>query len=265
MTTKNRICDMMTNTTDSFPARPQRPHSLTPVRVDEPVGPKRPCSRALPGRRLIPWALALGLLACVDVTAAEGGKVGYVDMEKVFLGFYKTATSDAAFKKQKDVYNEHAAEMAEEIEALKRQRDELQERSLNIALADEVRAQARKDAEEKDSLYREKKNEIKDFVRNKDKELGKRYLDLRAELVKEISAFVKVYAKEKGFDLVLDTSGLTRNFIPVVVYFPEESDVTEDVLAELNRGHEEEVAKAKEAMKEEGGEKTPKPEGAADE
>ena len=128
-----------------------------------------------------------------------------------------------------------------------------------------MRAQARKDAEEKDSLYREKKNEIKDFVRNKDKELGKRYLDLRAELVKEISAFVKVYAKEKGFDLVLDTSGLTRNFIPVVVYFPEESDVTEDVLAELNRGHEEEVAKAKEAMKEEGGEKTPKPEGAADE
>ena len=209
--------------------------------------------------------MAVSLLACLGVAAADAGKVGYVDMEKIFLGFYKTANSDAAFKKQKEVYDEHAKGMAEEIEALKRQRDELRERALNIALADDVRAQARKDADEKDALYRERKTEIKEFVQNKDKELGKRYLDLRAELVKQISAFVQVYAKERGFDLILDTSGLTRNYIPVVVYYPEEADVTDDVLAELNRGHEEEIKKAKEAMKEEGGEKAPEPEGGADE
>ena len=220
-------------------------------------------TRSLPA--WTPRVLAIGLLASTGLAAAQALKVGYVDMEKIFLGFYKTANSDAAFKKQKEVYNEHASEMAEEIEALKRQRDELQERALNIALADAVRGKARKDAEEKNGLYQEKRNEIKEFVRNKDKELGKRYLDLRAELVKEISVFVQSYAKEKGFELILDTSGLTRNFIPVVVYHPEEADVTEDVLTELNRGHEEELLKAKEAVKADEGDKTPKPEGGADE
>ena len=256
---------MMTNTTQSSATRPQRPDSSAHARVGRPLGAWSPRWRVGSVREWIPRALLLGLLACLGTVAAEGRKVGFVDMEKTFLGFYKTANSDAAFKKQKDVYNDHATGMAEDIELLKRQRDELQERALNIALADEVRAQARKDAEETDAQYREKKNEIKEFVRNKDKELGKRYLDLRAELVKEISAFVKVYAKAQGFDLILDTSGLTRNFIPVVVYFPEEDDVTEDVLAELNRGHEEEVAKAREAMKAEEGEKAPAPEGAAGE
>jgi len=65
--------------------------------------------------------------------------------------------------------------------------------------------------------------------------------------VKEISAFIKTYGKENGYGMIMDSSGLTRNFIPVIVYYPEERDITDKVMAELNRGHEDDVPKPRDA------------------
>lgn len=186
-------------------------------------------------------AVALGIGAL-----GQSFTVGYADMEEVFQGYYKTTRSDAAFKKQKEMYDQHAEELAQEIEALKEQRDDLQERALNIALSEEARQESRDKAREKEAEYREKRQELKEFVQKKDKELGQKYLELRADIVKEITAFIGKYAENNGYDLVIDSSGLTRNFIPVVVYHPEEDEITEAVLAELNRGHEDEVAEARE-------------------
>jgi len=207
-------------------------------------------------RRLVllaTWSLFAGALLLAPAaraqTAATPGKNGYIDMEKVFLGYYKTTRSDGLFKKQKDLYQQHAADGAAEIEALKKQRDEIRERSLNIALSDEVREKSRKDADEKEGLVREKEKELRDFVQTKDKELAKKYLDLRNDLVKEISDFIKKYAETQHFELVLDVSGMTRNFIPAVVYYDKSKDLTDMVLADLNKGHENEITKDAEADK----------------
>lgn len=188
----------------------------------------------------------------LTASAAWAGKLGAVDMEKIFQGYYKTSRSDSAFQKQKDVYSEHAKNLAAEIDGIKKQRDEQQEKSLNIALSDEVRTANRKGAEENNGLYQEKKKEFKDFLVKTDKELQGKYLDLRSEIVKEISEFVRKYGEREGFDLVLDSSGLTRNFIPVVIYHAKALDVTDAVLAELNRGHEAEVEEAKKKATETG-------------
>ena len=194
-------------------------------------------------RRIRGLVCAVLAVSLVTPARAADTKVATLDMERVFQGFYKTGRSDAAFKKQKEAYDQHAEDLAAECDAYKKQRDELQERALNIALSDDVRDASRKGAEEKDATYREKRQELKDFVQNKEKELGKKYLELRAGLVKEILDFVRDYAKRGGFDLILDGSGLTRNFIPAVVYAKDELDMTEAVLAEINRGHEDEVPK----------------------
>lgn len=187
--------------------------------------------------------VALGLAAAGACWAQAPLRIACVDMEKVFQGFYKTARSESGFQKQKDVYNEHAQELAAEVEAVKKQRDDLQERALNIALSDEVRAESRKQAEDKDAQYREKKKELQEFVGNKDKELGKKYLDLRAEIVKELTEFVRSYADRGKYDVVFDASGLTRNYIPVIVFSRQDMDITAAVVTEINRGHEDEIPK----------------------
>ena len=187
------------------------------------------------------------------------GKVAFVDMEKVFQGYYETTRSDAAFKKQKDLYSQHAKAQADEIESLKKQRDDVVERSLNIALSDEVRAQSRRDAEEKENLVREKDKQLRDFIGGKDKELGKKYLDLRNDIVKKLTDFIRAYAERSQYEMVLDSSGLTRNFIPAVIYYPKSQELTETILADLNRGHESEIPKEADAAKPD----EAKPDGAA--
>ncbi len=184
-------------------------------------------------------------------------RIGYVDMDKLFQGYYKTLTSDSAFQKQKELYRQHAKDLVAEIEAIKQQRDQLQEDSLNIALSDEARNQKRRAAAEKDAVYQEKKKELKAFVQDKDKELGKKFLKLRADIVKELTEYIKGYAKEQKYDLILDTSGLSKNFIPVIVYYPADQDLTETLLTRLNRGHEDEVAKAKAEKKKAGDSASP--------
>ncbi len=197
--------------------------------------------------RAAAWLGTLTMTAAIALPAPAGAQTrfGFVNMDKVFQGFYKTINADARFQKQKQLYTQHAKELAEEITAIKRQRDALQEAALNIALSDEVRAQKRKAAADKDALYEEKKKELKQFVQSKDRELGKKYLDLRANLVKEITDFLAGYAKKNGYDILFDSSGQTRNFIPVAVYFRKDLDLTEKVLTAINRGHEDEIAAAK--------------------
>jgi len=195
------------------------------------------------------------------VAASAGDiKIACVNMDRVFQDFYKTIEADAAFQKQKKLYRQRAQELADEIEAIKRQRDQLQEEALNIALSDDVREKKRKQAMEKDALYRERRKELKEFIRDKDRELAKQYLDLRNQLVKEITEFIQRFAKQNGYDFVIDSSGQTRNFIPVLVYYRDDADLTDAVLTELNRGHEDVVEKARkerEAKKKETGGEAP--------
>ena len=185
--------------------------------------------------------IAAGLVALADAALAEGN-TAFVHMEKVFQGYWKTALSNAAFERQKELYSERRKALAEEAEAIRKQRDEHREKALNIALSDEAREEHRKGEEESNALYEEKRKEYQGFMRKVDKDLQQEYLERRAEIVKELSGFIRSYAPREGYDMIMDVSGLTRNFIPVIIYYPEERDITEALLAELNRGHEDEVA-----------------------
>lgn len=185
------------------------------------------------------------------MTAALAEAPVFVNMEAIFQGYYKTARKDSAFKKQKDVYNERAKDVASELEGLKEQHKKEQEDALNIALSDAVREQKQAQADETKRIIQQKDAELRKFFQDVDKDLQKKYLEYRAEIVEEITDFIREYSEKKDYDLVLDISGLTRNFIPVVVYSPKEKDITDEVLAQLNKGHEDEIPDPDETSEEE--------------
>lgn len=192
-------------------------------------------------RRTLVAASALAL-ATWAVPAARA-QTAYVDMDRLFQSYYKTARYDGSFKKQKDLYAQHVTDGAAIIEQTKKQLGEVRERSLNIALSDEVRGQARKEAEEREGQIRDKQKELKDFLEEKDKELGRKYLEMRAEIVKELSEYIRNYAEREKLEMIMDVSGMSRNYIPVVVYYQKSKDITDKLLAEVNKGHEDEVPK----------------------
>ena len=58
---------------------------------------------------------------------------------------------------------------------------------------------------------------------------------------------MKDYAEENNYFAIMDSSGNTLNQIPVVVFSVARADVTEDIVALLNEGHEDELLEMDEA------------------
>jgi len=184
-------------------------------------------------------AVAAFLISLSPVRAEQ--TVAYVNMARVFERYYKTAQQEKTLREQEAVYKDRAKELATETDALKKKRNELQERAMNVALSDTVRTESRQAAVAADELYKEKQLELRSFFGNKQKELRAKYMEARQEIVKEILVYVKDYSGQKSYDLVYDVSGLTNNFLPVILHYPEEQEITDEIMAALNTGHEDEV------------------------
>jgi len=189
-------------------------------------------------------ALLLAIVVLPVAAIAANTKIATVDMEKLFERYYKTVRADASLEQQKELYKQHFQAEAEKIEAIKAEREQHQRNALNIALNDAARQENRRQAEAKEQLYNSKRQELESFIREKDQELGQQYMRLRTDIVEEINAFLAEYAQRQGIGLIFDASGMSRNMVPVVIYRHPDLDITMPVLAELNRGYEDEVEKA---------------------
>ncbi|MFW5803102.1 MAG: OmpH family outer membrane protein [Verrucomicrobiota bacterium] len=191
--------------------------------------------------------LCIALSAFVATAAcAQDFDMATVDMERVFDTYYKTTRADKTLKEQEKAYEEHAKTLAKEIDAARRKREEMQEKALNVALSQTVRQNCRKEAKKHEETYQEKRGELRKFMETKRGELQKEYMEKRKSIVKEITDFIESHAQERGFDFVFDASGFTSNMIPVVIYASPDTDITESIMAELNRGHEDELKAAEE-------------------
>ncbi len=142
---------------------------------------------------------------------AEELKIGYINMRKAFYEYRKTKE----FQKQLEAKDEAAKkEFEKKADEFKKLRDE-------IDLLSE-KAKAGKQEE-----LRKKAKELDEFRRNKSEELI-RWRDAQIrEINKDLMDTAARYAKANGYDIVLDKMAF--------VYAPDEYDITDAVLKELNK------------------------------
>lgn len=184
------------------------------------------------------------IVSCVALLAGNAlgtedmGKTAYVDMSEVFKNYYKTAQYQKALKRQEDVYKEKAEEMGNKIKELKKKRNKLEDKSLNVALSEEARNQHKQEAQSVEQRYQAKQQQLRKYLENKQQALRKRYMDKRKNIVDEITEYIKSYADKNDIEVVFDVSGLTNNLLPVVIHYPESKEITQKVIEQLNEGHE---------------------------
>lgn len=141
---------------------------------------------------------------------AEELNVGYVNLAKVFDGYQRTKTSDAALEKKG---KEKEAELEGRVNELKKLRQTLE------LLKDDVReAKAREIEEKTQALQLFRTNAARDLGRERDK--------IAKEILREIQQGIEEYAKSKGFSFVFDERSM--------LYGQPGYDITTDVLAMLN-------------------------------
>jgi len=144
------------------------------------------------------------------VVQAEELKIGYVDMAKVFDGYYRTKAFDAQLEtlgKQKET------ELKSRMEHLRKLRQSLE------LLSDQAREAREREIEEKsDELQRFRTMTTRDLRREREKIAG--------QVFKEIEQGITDYANANGLTLILDRRSL--------LYGQPGRDVSDDVLNLLN-------------------------------
>ncbi len=177
-------------------------------------------------------ALAAGSTALLAQPAV---KLVVVDMAKVYDNHYKTEEANAKFRDAEQKAQEQVEELNKQGQILVDEYKELIDQSKNTLLTSEARAKAEGDAQKKLEDIQRKQGEVQQFRANTQRSLQQRIKTHRDLLLEEITKVVNDIAKRQGATLALDRSGPTLFGIPGVLYADPSYDITEAVLAEVNK------------------------------
>ena len=161
--------------------------------------------------------LAVGL-CFAGVNAAQAQvKVGVVDMNKVFGGYYKTKDAENKINDARD-----------EINALNKEVD-------NPALSASAKTDRQKKRDEKIQQTRQLEQEINEFKTSREKQLQEQAVRMRNQIVEEIMTIINSKVKNDNYDLVFDKSGQSVNGVAVVLHSKDSMEFSDDVITALNK------------------------------
>lgn len=191
------------------------------------------------GTRLLNGMTAAAvLLAGWTVTADAQTKqeIAFVDMERVFGEFYKTAQADARLKEQAAAVNEERTAKLQELKAIQAELEAAVMEARDDALSEEAQRRRLRVAEEKQMELKELELEIRSFDKTRRDELESQGRRMRGRIVEEIQEVIDQMAEQRGLFAVVDRSGMSMNQVPVFLYVNAEIDLTDEIVATLNEG-----------------------------
>lgn len=178
--------------------------------------------------------LTVALVVTLAGAASAQTRIATVDLSKVFTDYWKTKQATLALEERK-------ADLIKELEGFNAEKKKLLEQyqKLNAeandqAVSAEEREQRKKATEAKLKELKESDESIKQFTARSDTDLKSQFQRMRNNVLTEIRETVNAKAKAGGYSLVLDTAAETINGTRVFLYSNGESDLTKDVLEQLN-------------------------------
>ena len=184
-------------------------------------------------------------LAIMFAGLARAGQRAFVNMETIFEGYYKTVRANAAFEQQKKDFEERVDILRSELRAMADEAKKLNDKVNDDLLSENKRTEMRRRLQLRMERLRAKEDEFRQFRNSGLKELQKSRMNAEQTLIEDLSEFVRKYCREHGYDLVYDVTGKSLNRMPVLLVYPEKEEITDRILAAINQGHEDELAKAK--------------------
>ena len=186
-------------------------------------------------KKFLLLALAAGL-AFPGASFAQGTlKIGTVDMQRAFKEYNKTKDAEA---KVNDAKNAAKKEFDDRTDGYKRALDEINKLNQQLdspAMSADAKAQKAKERDEKIANIKNMEREINDFRQTREQQLQQQAMRMRESIVQEITEIVLERVKTNGMDLVFDKSGLSTNYVPVVLYSKDNADFTTDIITALNK------------------------------
>jgi outer membrane protein len=173
---------------------------------------------------------ALGLSAQVPPV-----KIITIDMGKLLDNHYKTEEQMAKLRDAEQKAQEQLEQMVKEGNQLVEQYKEAVDQSKNTLLTQDARTKAESDSQKMLDDIQRRQADLQNFRATSQRSLQQRLNNFRSLLLDEISKKVADVAKRKGATFVVDKSGPSLLGIPAVIYSDPAYDITDEVMAEINK------------------------------
>ena len=197
--------------------------------------------------------LASAFIAASFITStfAADLKVGVVDVTKAFSEYYKTKDAASKMKVNKDKAMAEMNERFATYKTLLNEVQKLQKESQDPILTGEARAKSGAAFNDKLKEARALEQEIQEFQNRRSMQLKQEEMGLQKGLYDEIVAVVKDKGKSLSFDFVFDKSGIGMSSVPLLLYYKDATDFTDEVIVDLNKNAPADAGKTEEKKSEE--------------
>jgi Skp family chaperone for outer membrane proteins len=162
-------------------------------------------------------------------------KIGIVDMNRIFSEYDKTKKTQAEYevleKNANKELDTRIDQLKKEVDAIDKLNTDLEKPDLN----NDVREGKQKEREAKIAQAKKLDEETTAFRSNKEKKFQEEFSKTRKTIIDDIMIVINEQTKIRGFDLLLDKSGLSAGAVPVVLYSRPDLDISSDIIAILNK------------------------------
>ena len=154
-------------------------------------------------------AMIFGFMAA-GISLADGPKIAYVDLSKVFDGYQKTKEFDAVLQSEGEAFQKDRDAMVQKIQDAQSKLDLMSESQKTAMQAD----------------IEKQKDDVVAYDKEKRTELAKKRDDKVREILTEIQGIVSDLAKKDGYTYVLNDR--------VMIYGDTQFNITDEVSKNLN-------------------------------
>jgi len=177
------------------------------------------------------YSLLLVVFLCLPVFS----QVVSVNMDRVFTEYIRTRQAEQQLQEQIQRFREDQLEIQQQYQGLVQEFNQLRERSVGVELTEEERrAMAQRAAEALNSI-RAIEEQIRASEQTGQQQVEEQGRRLRQRLINEIIAKINEMAATRNWGLVVDSSAVSPNGVPMVLFSATTSDITAEVIQALNQ------------------------------
>src|SRR2546425_2475155 len=171
-------------------------------------------------RQIVPGLLLISLLSS---SAWAQGRIGTIDLRKVFDSYWKTKQANAVLKDRKADMEKEYKNMLDDWKKAKEDYQTLLAGANDQAVSTDEREKRKKSAEEKLKYIKDTEDTILQYEKQARSTLGDQEQRARDNILGEIRIVLNAKAKAAGYTLVIDTASESFNHTPVVLFSSNEN------------------------------------------
>lgn len=181
--------------------------------------------------------LSVALLLATSLVPASAAdlKFAVVDMSKAFSEFHKTKGAADGFKANVEKAHKEMNDLWLVYKNLMTDMQKLKKEASDPIMTPDARAKKAAAYDEKAKELRTLEQEIGVEQNRRSTQLKQEDVQIRRGIYDEILVVVRDKAKTEGYDFIFDKSGMSLSTVPVLIYYKDAVDITDQIVVELNK------------------------------